>query len=105
MHRRTRALEVIVRHNWPSVDPAADVEGYLLEIATSLDISGTRRDVLPEPFLRAVLAEYPRLDLARDFGTSVEDQAVRKPDSAAARLVAGGLTFKLANHPLENLQA
>jgi len=103
--RRTRALEVIVRHNWPSVDAAEDIEGYLLEIATGFDISGTRPDVLPETFLREVLAEYPRLDLAREFGASVEDQAVRKPDTAAARLIAGGLAFKLANHPLEDLQA
>jgi hypothetical protein len=104
IQRRTRALEVIVRHNWPSVDPAEDVEGYLLEIATGLDISGSRHEVLPEAFLREVLAEYPRLDLAGEFGTSVEDQADRKADTAAARLIAGGLTFKLANHPLENLQ-
>lgn len=103
--RRTRALEVIVRHNWSSVDPAKDVEGYLLEIATGLDILGTRRDALPDAFLREVLAEYPRLDLAREFGTSVEDQAVRKPDTAAARLIAGGLTVKLAHNPLEALQA
>lgn len=40
--RRRRVLEVIVRHNWPSVDPAVDVEGYLLETATALDISGAR---------------------------------------------------------------
>lgn len=26
-HRRDRVLEVIVRHNWPSVDPALDAEG------------------------------------------------------------------------------
>jgi hypothetical protein len=82
---------VIVRHNWPSVDPAEDIEGYLLEIATGFDISGTRRDVLPETFLKEVLAEYPRLDLAREFGASVEDQAVRKPGTAAARLIAGAL--------------
>ncbi|MEO7124876.1 MAG: HD domain-containing protein [Nakamurella sp.] len=103
--RRTRALEVIVRHNWPSVDPAKDVEGYLLEVATGFDILGTRLDALPDTFLREVLAEYPRLDLAREFGTSVENQAVRKPDTAAARLVTGGLTVKLANHPLEDLRA
>ena len=104
-HRRTRALDVIVRHNWPSVDPVQDLEAYLLEIATSLDISGARPDALPEPFLREVLAEYPRLDLARDFGSCVHDPARRKPDTAAARLIAGGLAAKLANHPFEKFLA
>ena len=42
--RRVRAHEVIVRHNWPEVDPAMDAEGHLLEIATALDISGARAD-------------------------------------------------------------
>ena len=63
--RRRRAVEVIERHMWPSVDPAMDPEGHLLEIATGLDISGARPDVLPRPFLDEVLARYPRLDLGR----------------------------------------
>jgi hypothetical protein len=98
--RRTRALEVVVRHNWPSVDPALDVEGYLLEIATGLDISGARPDVLPGDFLREVVTAYPRLDLAAEFTACVEDQARRKPGTAARRLVDGGLAGKLARHPL-----
>ncbi|WP_431277715.1 HD domain-containing protein [Leifsonia poae] len=99
--RRIRVREVIQRHNWPSVDPAQDVEGYLLEIATALDISGARPDALPLGFQEQVLAAYPRLDLAAEFGTSVEDQAVRKPTTAAARLIGGGLISKLAANPLE----
>lgn len=101
--RRDRALEVIVRHNWPSVDPDQDLEGYLLETATGLDISGNRSDALPEDFRREVLAAYPRLDLAAEFGRCVSDQAVRKPDTAAARLVSDGLLRKLGNNPLEAL--
>ncbi|KJQ52587.1 cyanamide hydratase [Microbacterium sp. SA39] len=99
--RSHRALEVIVRHNWPSVDPAMDVEGYLLEIGTGLDISGARPDALPAPFIEEVVAEYPRLQLAQEFGDGVVDQAERKPHTAAHRLVAGGVVGKLANHPLE----
>jgi hypothetical protein len=99
--RRQRALEVIVRHNWPSVDPGMDVEGYLLEIATGLDISGARADALPQDFVREVLAAHPRLALAEEFTTSVTDQALRKPTTAAHRLVQGGLAAKLASHPLE----
>lgn len=100
--RRQRALDVIVRHNWPSVDPALDLEGHLLEIATGLDISGARADVLPPDFVREVLAAHPRLTLAEEFTASVTDQAVRKPTTAARRLVDGGLAAKLAHHPLEH---
>ena len=99
--RRTRALEVIVRHNWPEVDPEQDLEGYLLEVATGLDISGSRSEALPESFRSAVLAAYPRLGLAAEFGSCVTDQASRKPATAAARLIAGGLVRKLKNNPLE----
>lgn len=99
--RRERALEVIVRHNWPRVDPAMDAEGYLLEIATGLDISGARPDALPREFARDVLDAYPRGALAAEFGACVVDQAERKPDTAARRLVDGGVLEKLAANPLE----
>ncbi|MEV7826035.1 HD domain-containing protein [Microbacterium enclense] len=101
--RRERVIEVMVRHNWPSVDPTMDAEGYLLEIATGLDISGARPDALPEDFRREVLAAHPRGALAVEFGACVVDQAARKPDTAARRLVEGGLVAKLAANPLESL--
>lgn len=101
--RSRRALDVIIRHNWPSVDPAMDVEGYLLEIGTALDISGARANVLPAAFVREVLTEYPRLQLAAEFGDGVVEQAARKPHTSAHRLVTAGVVDKLANHPLERL--
>jgi hypothetical protein len=101
--RRRRVNEVIVRHNWPSVDPALDVEGYLLEIATGLDISGRRDEEIPLAFRQEVLAAFPRLDLADEFGTCVQAQSERKPHSHARRLVDGGLIGKLAANPLERL--
>ena len=101
--RRQRVLDVIVRHNWVSVDPGLDVEGYLLEIATVLDISGARPDVLPEGFLREVLAAHPRGNLAQEFTSCVEEQAERKPTTAARRLVDNGLARKLQDNPLERL--
>ncbi|MEO7124237.1 MAG: HD domain-containing protein [Lacisediminihabitans sp.] len=101
--RRQRVLNVIVRHNWPSVDVQLDVEGHLLEMATGLDISGARPDVLPEEFLREVLSVHPRDALAQEFGACVVDQANRKPATAARRLVDGGLLQKLAENPLELL--
>ncbi|MFF2052541.1 HD domain-containing protein [Leifsonia sp. NPDC058194] len=101
--RRTRAHEVVVRHNWPAVDPAFDLEGHLLETATALDISGARADDLPLELRREVLASYPRLDLAAEFGAGVADQAERKPDTQAHRLVLGGVREKLAANPLESI--
>lgn len=100
--RQRRLLEVIERHNWPEVDPAMDVEGHLLEIATGLDISGARPDALPGEYLDEVLAAFPRGALATDFGDRVTEQAERKPGSHAARLVSGGLVAKLTQNPLEH---
>lgn len=101
--RRQRVLDVVVRHNWPSVDPSMDAEGYLLETATALDISGARPDALPAAFITEVLVAYPRGALAAEFGACVVDQATRKPDTAARRLVDGGVVAKLAANPLERL--
>lgn len=101
--RRRRVLDVIIEHNWPVVDPAQDAEGYLLEIATALDIPGARPDALPAQFLHEVLAAHPRLELAHEFGTAVVDQAERKPSTSACRLVDGGVVRKLRDNPLESL--
>ncbi|GGL05514.1 cyanamide hydratase [Sphaerisporangium melleum] len=99
--RRTRALEVIVRHMWDEVDPAQDPEGHLLEVATSLDISGRRPDAWPAELRAEVIARYPRLDLAAEFTACFEDQAARKPDTTAARAVRSGIAGRLAANPLE----
>jgi hypothetical protein len=99
--RRDRAVEVIERHMEPEVDPAADPEGHLLEIATALDISGRRDGVLRTEYVAEVLAEYPRLTLGAEFGACLQEQAARKPRSQAARLVSGGLMDRLAANPLE----
>jgi HD domain len=102
--RRQRVLDVIVRHNWPSVDPGFDPEGHLLETATGLDISGARPDALPQEFLREVLSAHPRGALAQEFTACVLDQAERKPDTAARRLVDNGVATKLRDNPLERLR-
>lgn len=99
--QQQRLIDVIERHNWPEVDPAFDVEGHLLEIATGLDISGARPDALPREYLEEVLAAFPRGTLAADFGDRVAEQAERKPASHAARLLSGGLRAKLTANPLE----
>ena len=99
--RRRRVGEVVVRHMWPAVDPDDDPEGHLLEVGTGLDISGAGPQRWPEELRAQVLARYPRLDLAAEFVRCVEDQAARKPESAAARLVRGGIADRMTDHPLE----
>ncbi len=94
--RARRVGAVIERHMWTAVDPDLDVEGHLLEVATSLDVSGTGFDRVPEAVLRAVADALPRLDFSTSFAALVHGQADRDPSSAAARLdrsgnvVAGG---------------
>ena len=98
--RRQRLAEIVVRHMWHDVDPAADPEGHLLERATSLDISGRRLQEWPAPLRADVLARWPRLDLAERFTACFADQAARKPDSAAAAAMRSGLGERIAANPL-----
>lgn len=88
--RARRVGEIIERHMWTSVDPVLDVEGHLLEVATSLDVSGVGFDRVPDAVLRAVTAAVPRLDFSSAFDGLVHEQAGRKPSSAAARLDGSG---------------
>jgi hypothetical protein len=98
--RRDRARLAIVDHMKPSVDPDIDPEGHLLEVSTSLDISGANPDLWPDILRAQVVAAYPRLDLAEDFTRCMTAQAERKPDSGAGRIVRNGLASKLAANPL-----
>lgn len=99
--RRDRAAAIIVAHMADSVDPAVDAEGYLLEIATGLDISGRNPDAWDAELRAEVLAAYPRLTLADEFLVCLADQAERKPHSAAGAAVASGLPARLAANPLD----
>jgi hypothetical protein len=98
--RRAHLAAAIVAHMSDAPVPEGGVEGRLLDTATSLDISGARPDALPSDYLDAVLATHPRLDLAREFADLAADQAQRKPDSQAARIVRGGVAAKLRANPL-----
>jgi HD domain len=100
--RRARAAEIIVAH-MRGADPDVDMEGYLLDIATGLDISGRNMHRWPEELLREMLAAHPRLDLAPRFTACFADQAARKPDSTAGLAVRSGIAERLATNPLETL--
>lgn len=98
--RRERVAEIVVRHMWAEVDPGDDPEGHLLEVGTGLDISGREPERWPQELREEIVARHPRLDLATEFVEHLRDQALRKPGSSAARLVAGGLAERMAHHPL-----
>jgi hypothetical protein len=101
VERRRRAQEVIVGHMWDEVDVTQDPEGHLLEISTSMDISGRRTEDI-SPDLRAdVHARYPRLGLGEEFIGYFEDQANRKPLCRAAKFVKSGWAARVAANPLE----
>ena len=61
--------------------------------------------MLPRAYLAEVLAAHPRGSLAAEFGACVVDQARRKPETAARRIVDGGVVAKLAANPLERITA
>lgn len=96
--RRDRLSEVIVRHMGDPVDPLLDAESHLLEIATALDISGRDTEAWPRDLRIDVLHAYPRLDLAAEFADRFDEQARRKPGSAAASAVRGGIRERLAGN-------
>jgi cyanamide hydratase family protein with HD domain len=101
IERRRRAAEVIVRHMWDAVDVAMDPEGHLLELSTGMDISGRRTEDIPGDLRADVLARYPRLGLAEEFVACFQDQAARKPESLAAKLVSRGFAARVAANPLD----
>ncbi|GAA2244179.1 cyanamide hydratase [Herbiconiux moechotypicola] len=99
--RREHAREVIVRHMGDPVDPADDAESYLLEVATSLDISGRSPEAWPAAFRAEVLGAHPRLGLPGEFLGCLRAQADRKPESSAAAALASGIAGRLAANPLD----
>jgi HD domain len=98
--RRERVREVIVAHMADGVDPAEDPEGSLLGRGTAIDIAGIGVDLLPASLPAEVLARWPRLTLAAEFGACFRDQAARKPDGAAGRALRSGLVDRMAANPL-----
>jgi hypothetical protein len=99
--RRDRAAEVIVAHMRADVPPETDVEGHLLQVGTSADVSGTGLAAFDPSVTDALVAAYPRLGFAQLFVNLFKDQAARKPGCAVAELVAGGWVGRALANPLE----
>jgi hypothetical protein len=100
--RRTRVKEIIVRHMWPEVDPAFDIEGHLLCEGTGLDIVGRNADTWPAALRAEVVERFPRLDLVAEFLAAFQEQAERKPGCAAEAAIAAGLADRITANPLDD---
>jgi hypothetical protein len=99
--RRDRAAEIIVLHMRDDVDPAEDPESRLLQVGTTADVSGGGLEAFDPAFVERLLAAHPRHGFATTFVGLFRDQALRKPDCAAAGLVSGTWAARTAANPLE----
>ena len=99
--RAARALEIIVAHMRADVSSTADPESHLLQVATGWDVVGRRPEEFPEQARTELLARYPRQGFGGEFVACFEDQASRKPDSAAAASIANDGARRIRANPLE----
>ncbi|MDV3127406.1 cyanamide hydratase [Mycobacterium sp. 21AC1] len=99
--RAARATEIIVLHMRDDVTAAADPESHLLQIATSWDVAGRRPEEFPAEVRGQVLAHYPRSGFGDEFLACFQDQATRKPESAAAASVANNGAARIKGNPLD----
>ncbi|QYC41998.1 hypothetical protein Nocox_21970 [Nonomuraea coxensis DSM 45129] len=102
--RAARAHEIIVLHMRDDVPAADDPEAHLLQVATSWEVVGRHAEEFPARARADVLTRYPRLGFGAEFLGCFEDQARRKPDSAAAASVRRNVAGKIAANPLETHQ-
>ncbi len=98
--RSERVVEICVRHMRDDVAADVDVESHLLQVGTSADVSGVGAQDFPAPFRAALFAAYPRTGFPAEFVAAFEREAARKPECAAARLLASEWPQRMANNPL-----
>ena len=99
--RAARVSEIIVLHMRDDVAPADDPESHLLQVATTWEAAGRRPEEFPPDARAETLARYPRLGFGAEFLACFEDQARRKPGSAAAASVRKDAAGRIAANPLE----
>jgi hypothetical protein len=100
--RAGRADEVIVLHMRDDVPAAVDPESHMLQVATSWDVVGHRPEEFPPEARIDVLARYPRQRFGAEFAACFEDQAKRKPESAAAASIAHDVARRIAANPMDS---
>jgi hypothetical protein len=100
--RAARAAEVIVLHMRDDVSSNADPESHMLQVATGWDVAGRRPEEFPVDTRAEVLARYPRQGFGDEFLACFEDQARRKPRSAAAASIANNAAGRIKANPLDS---
>jgi hypothetical protein len=99
--RAARVSQIIMLHMRDDVAPADDPESHILQVATTWEAAGRRPEEFPPDARAEMLARYPRLGFGAEFLACFQDQARRKPGSAAAASVDKDLAGRLAANPLE----
>ncbi|MFI5509404.1 HD domain-containing protein [Mycobacterium sp. NPDC051804] len=99
--RAARAEEIIVLHMRPDVPASVDPESHLLQVATAWDVAGRRPDEFPPQLRAEILARHPRQGFSSEFIAAFEDQARRKPDSAAAASIVSNGAGRIMANPLD----
>ncbi|GAA3207087.1 cyanamide hydratase [Nonomuraea helvata] len=100
--RAARVTEIITLHMRDDVSPDTDPESHVLQVATSWEVVGRRAEEFSPDARAEMLARYPRLGFGAEFLACFEDQAKRKPDSAAAASVRNDVAGRIAANPLED---
>jgi hypothetical protein len=98
--RAARVEEIIVLHMREDVSADVDPEAHVLQVATSWEIVGRRPELFPPDARTETLARYPWLRFGAEFLAYFQDQARRKPCSAAAASVAKDVAGRIAVNPL-----
>jgi hypothetical protein len=98
--RAARAAEIIVRHMRDDISATSDPESHILQVATSWEIVGRRPEEFPEQARAQILARYPWHEFGSEFLACFDDQAIRKPGSAAAGSVANNVAGRMKANPL-----
>lgn len=99
--RAARAAEIIVLHMREDVPSTVDPESHILQVATGWDVVGRRPEEFPAETRAKVLADYPRRGFGNEFVACFEDQAGRKPGSAAAASIANDGAARIKANPLD----
>jgi HD domain-containing protein len=99
--RAARVSGIIVLHMRDNVAPADDPESHMLQVATNWEVAGRQPEEFPPDARAETLARYPRLGFGAEFLACFEDQARRKPGSAAAASVDNDVAARIAANPLE----
>jgi hypothetical protein len=99
--RAARATEIIVLHMRDDVSATADPESHILQVATGWEVVGRRPEEFPPESRTDILERYPRLGFGSEFLACFEDQAERKPKSAAAASIANNGAGRIKANPLD----